>query len=109
MKLDVLRKEILGLNKFFETPYGKRVTTYADYTASGRALKFVEKYLLEIQKLYANTHTEDDITGEVMTNLLHKSEKIIKKELNASKNCYVLEAGAGATGAVLRLSEILGL
>ena len=109
MKIDILRKEILGLNKFFDTPYGRRVTTYADYTASGRALKFIEKYLLEIQKLYANTHTEDDITGEVMTNLLHKSEKNIKKELNASKNCYVLEAGSGATGAVLRLSEILGL
>ncbi len=109
MELDILRKEILGLNKFFDTPYGKKVTTYADYTASGRALKFIEKYLLEIQKLYANTHTEDDITGEVMTNLLHKSEKIVKNELNASKNCYVIEAGAGATGAVLRLSEILGL
>src|SRR6056297_2965949 len=106
MKIGILRKEILGLNKFFKTPYGKRVTTYTD---SGRALKFIEKYLLEIQKLYANTHTEDDITGEVMTNLLHKSEKIVKNELNASKNCFVLEAGAGATGAVLRLSEILGL
>jgi len=44
-----------------------------------------------------------------MTNLLHKSEKIVKSELNVSKNCFVLEAGAGATGAVLRLSEILGL
>ncbi|MDW7669135.1 MAG: aminotransferase class V-fold PLP-dependent enzyme [Bacillota bacterium] len=109
MKIDILRKEIVGLNKFFDTPYGKRVTTYADYTASGRALKFIEKYLLEIQKFYANTHTEDDITGEVMTNLLHESEKIVKKELNASRNCYVIEAGSGATGAVLRLSEILGL
>ncbi len=109
MKIDILRKEIVGLNKFFDTPYGKRVTTYADYTASGRALKFIEKYLLEIQKFYANTHTEDDITGEVMTNLLHESEKIVKNELNASQNCYVIEAGSGATGAVLRLSEILGL
>lgn len=109
MNLDVLRKEIVGLDKFFKTPYGERVMTYADYTASGRALKFVEKYLVEIQKFYANTHTEDDITGEVMTNLLHKAEKIVKNELNASKNCYVIEAGAGATGAVLRLSEILGL
>src|SRR6056297_344268 len=109
MDISKIIDEIIGLNKCFETPYGERVTTYADFTASGRSLSFIEKYLLEIEKLYANTHTEDDITGEIMTGMLHKSEEIIKKELNAAEKCFVLEAGSGATGAVLRLSEILGL
>jgi len=109
MDISKIRDEIIGLNKCFETPYGERVTTYADFTASGRSLSFIEKYLLEIEKLYANTHTEDDITGEIMTGMLHKSEEIIKKELNAAEKCFVVEAGSGATGAVLRLSEILGL
>src|SRR6056297_2071103 len=109
MDISKIIDEIIGLNKCFETPYGERVTTYADFTASGRSLIFIEKYLLEIEKLYANTHTEDDITGEIMTGMLHKSEEIIKKELNAAEKCFVVEAGSGATGAVLRLSEILGL
>lgn len=109
ISFDKIREEIIGLNHCFETPYGKRVITYADYTASGKSLKFIEKYLIEIQKYYANTHTEDDITGEVMTNILHKSEKIIKKELNASDNCYVIAAGTGATGAILSFSKITGI
>ena len=91
MNIDKIRHETIGLNKYFETPYGTRITTYADFTASGRSLSFIEKYLLEIEKLYANTHTEDDITGEIMTGLLHKSEKIIKKELNAEEGYFVVE------------------
>ena len=33
---------------------------YCDYTASGRCLLFVERYLQSLQRIYANTHTEDD-------------------------------------------------
>ena len=29
----------------------------------GRCLRFVEAYLQSLQRVYANTHTEDDITG----------------------------------------------
>lgn len=107
--LKTLRKEIIGLNTKFTTAYGEKIMTYADYTASGKTLKFVEKYLMEIEKYYANTHTEDDITGELMTNLLHNSEKIIKKELNASENCFVIPGGSGATGAIENFSKIIGL
>lgn len=48
MDLKELRENIVGLNTLFETPYGERIMTYADYTASGRSLKFIEKYMLEI-------------------------------------------------------------
>lgn len=109
MSLELIRNEIIGGSEKFETPYGERVITYADYTASGKTLKFIEKYLIEIQKYYANSHTEDDITGELMTKLLHKSEKIIKKELNASRNCSVIATGTGATGAIIAFSKIMGL
>ncbi len=109
MKLDILRSEIIGRNKKFTTPYGERIITYTDYTASGKPLKFVEKYMMEIEQYYANTHTEDDLTGELMTKLLHKSEKIIKEELNAANNCYVIPAGTGATGAILSFSKIIGV
>ena len=109
MTFDVLREQTIGRNHIFETPYGKRMLTYADYTASGRSLKFVEKYMMEIQKYYANTHTEDDMTGAVMTNLLHKAEKKIKESLNGLDNCYVIPSGAGATGAIETFAKIVGV
>lgn len=107
--MEMLRNEIVGSDEVFETPYGTRAITYADYTASGKPLKFVEKYLLDLQRFYANSHTEDDITGESMTKLLHESEKIIKKEVNGLENCSVIAAGTGSTGAMITFSKILGL
>lgn len=109
ISLEFLRIETIGNDFFFETPYGRRLMTYADYTASGRSLGFIEKYLLHIQRGYANTHTEDDVTGRTMTNLLHQAEYLIKKAFNADKNCYIIACGTGATGAINKIQEILGL
>lgn len=106
---DFLRKEILGNDYCYETPFGKRFITYADYTASGRSLKFIEKYLIKIQRGYANSHTEDDVTGKNMTLLLHEAEHLIKKSLNATENCYIIPSGTGATGAIAKFQEILGV
>jgi selenocysteine lyase/cysteine desulfurase len=106
---ETLQNQIIGNNYKFKTPYGERVLTYADFTASGKTLGFIEKYLLEVQKCYGNTHTEDDITGEVMTKILHKSADIIKKYLNADENCYVIPSGSGATGAIESFAKIIGI
>lgn len=106
---DYLRSETVGRDFVFTTPYGKRLLTYADYAASGRALYFIERYILEVQRQYANTHTEDDFTGSKMTHLLHQSEYLIKKAFNAEKNCIVIPTGTGATGAILKLQQILGV
>jgi len=107
--LEWLRKDILGRNVSFDTPFGKKPLVYADYTASGRALYSLEKYIMKILKYYANTHTEDDFTGKIMTNLLHKSEHIIKKSLNAEKNGKIIFYDSGTTGGITRLQQILGL
>ena len=44
-----------------------------------------------------------------MTELLHASEKEIKKEFNASDDYYIISAGTGSTGGIERLLAILGL
>ena len=77
LTLEEVRNALIGRYFTFQTPYGMRLLLYADYTASGRSLKFIEKYLIKIQREYANTHTEDDVTGRHMTNLLHQAEKRI--------------------------------
>src|SRR5690554_1950498 len=111
MKIDLefLNSEIIGSTTYFNTPYGKRLITYADYTASGKTLKFIEEYLIKIQEVYANTHTIDSFTGKTTTAILQKAINNIKKHVNANNNNYLIPIGTGATGAMIKLCDYLGL
>ena len=93
----------------FETPFGLRNLFYADYTASGRGLYSIESTLLDIQKSYANTHTEDDYTGKYLTGLLHQAEQHIKKLVHAGPDGKLFSIGSGSTGALKKLQEIIGV
>jgi len=42
-----VRANVVGRGRVFSTPFGRRVMTYADYTASGRLLGFIDAFLLE--------------------------------------------------------------
>ncbi len=107
--LDWLRDEIIGRNIPIETPFGTRPLVYADYTASGRSVKFIENYLQYLLQFYANTHTEDDFTGKTMTRIFHESEIKIKRFVNAGTKGKIIFTGTGATGGITRLLQILGL
>lgn len=109
MNLEVLKNEIIGQHTLFNSPYGKRIITYADYTASGKTLAFIEKYIIKIQEVYANTHTEDSFTGKTMTALVNKAKKNIKFYIGANNDNYIIPIGTGSTGAIVKLCEILGL
>jgi len=104
-----LRQQIVGVDSTFETPFGERLMVYCDYTASGRCLRFVESYLQSLQRVYANTHTEDDITGRSMSQLLHEAEEAIKTSVNAGPNGRIIACGTGATGAIDKLQQIIGV
>src|SRR5210317_1906448 len=104
-----LRQQIVGVDSTFETPFGERLMVYCDYTASGRCLRFVESYLQGLQRIYANTHTEDDITGRSMTQLLHEAEESIKQSVNAGPQGRIVACGTGATGAIDKLQQIIGV
>lgn len=110
-KLDIkfLRQEILGINKMIHTPFGERLLLYADYTASGRALGFIEHYLNRIKTLYANSHTEDDTSGRLTTELLRQAEQTIKSAVNAGEQGRLIACGAGATGAIDKVQQIIGV
>ena len=107
--LDYVRRQILGNDLLFQTPYGLRNMFYADYTASGRGLRFIEEKLLRIQKSYANTHTEDDYSGKYLTGLYHQAETRIKSMVNAGKHGKIFPVGSGSTGALKKLQEIIGV
>ena len=104
-----LRQQIVGVDSTFQTPFGERLMVYCDYTASGRCLRFVESYLQSLQRVYANTHTEDDITGRSMSQLLHEAEDAIKQSVNAGPKGQIVACGTGATGAIDKLQQIVGV
>ncbi|MGV6852139.1 MAG: aminotransferase class V-fold PLP-dependent enzyme [bacterium] len=104
-----LRKETIGVNALIKTPFGELPMTYCDYTASGRCLAFIEAYVLKLQQMYANTHTEDDYSGRCMTALMHEAETRIKQSLNAGPDGRLIAVGTGATGAISRLQQMLGV
>lgn len=104
-----LREQIVGVDSTFKTPFGERLMVYCDYTASGRCLRFVESYLQSLQRVYANTHTEDDITGRSMSQLLHEAEDAIKQSVNAGPSGRIVACGTGATGAIEKLQQIIGV
>ncbi|MCK5807523.1 aminotransferase class V-fold PLP-dependent enzyme, partial [bacterium] len=106
---EYLRSQLIGSDLLFESPFGKRNIFYADYTASGRGLSFIEQKILNIQRSYANTHTEDDYSGKYLTTLLHQAEKKIKDLVNAGEDGRIVPIGSGATGALKQLQEMVGV
>lgn len=109
LDFEFLRSQVIGADAPVTTPFGERLMVYADYTASGRCLDLVEKYIQNIQRNYANTHTEDDISGRSMTCLLEQAERAIKDSVNAGPDGCIVSVGSGATGAIDKLQQIVGV
>ena len=101
---------MIGSDYAVPGPFGSRRVTYADYTASGRSLTFIEDYIRHVVlPLYANTHTESSGTGLQTTRLREDARRLIKDAVNAGDEYVVLFTGSGATGAVAHLIGALGL
>lgn len=104
-----IRQNEVGRRAWLETPYGRRLLSYADLTATGRYLHFVEAWIRRVRPFYANSHTSISSTGRVMTELREEARRVIRRAVNAGPHDEVLFIGSGATSAVNKLVGLLGL
>ena len=104
------RKNIIGIDQEFVSPYGARKIIYTDWTASGRLYRPIEKKMMnDFGPFVANTHTETTVSGTAMTMAYQKARNIIKDHVNANSDDVLITDGTGMTGVVNKFQRILGL
>ncbi|WP_170574672.1 aminotransferase class V-fold PLP-dependent enzyme [Ruegeria atlantica] len=108
--LAAIREGVIGEGALILGLFGDVRLTYADYVASGRALKQIEDYVQNrVLPFYANSHTEASYCGSYMTRLRAAARSEIARLTNATDGCSVIFTGSGATAGLNRLVTLFGV
>ncbi len=104
------RRNTIGFQQVFDSPYGPQRMIYADWIASGRLYKPIEDRITQVfGPFIGNTHTETSETGTLMTKAYHYAHKLIKEHVHACKDDVIITAGSGMTTVINKMQRIMGL
>ncbi|MFG6079148.1 aminotransferase class V-fold PLP-dependent enzyme [Paracoccus litorisediminis] len=107
--LHTIHDGLIGRDAVIDGPFGPRPLIYADYIASGRALRAIEQWVMEnVLPWYANSHTEASHCGGTMTRLRRAGRAAIAECIGAGPEHAVIFTGSGATQGINRLVHLLG-
>ncbi|EEY55035.1 uncharacterized protein PITG_08622 [Phytophthora infestans T30-4] len=77
---------MIGRNIPFQSPFGTKAQVYADYTASGKSLECIEKFIHDhVMPTYGNTHTTTSVTGLQTTSFREEARQVIARAVNAPR------------------------
>ena len=99
VNLDEIRKNIIL----------KPDVHYFDYTASGLAYEPVEREIADALKTYANTHSDSSSSAIITQRRYEGARESLKKLLGLDERFYLIACGQGATAAIKKFQEILGI
>lgn len=107
---DRLAQGVIGEGALIPGPFGEKPLIYADYVASGRALRQIEGFVMdEVLPWYANSHTEASYCGAAMTRLRGAARATIARQCGANDRFATIFAGSGATAGLNRIVHLLGV
>ena len=99
LNLDGIRKNIIL----------KPGVHYFDYTASGLAYEPVEREIADALKTYANTHSDSSSSAIITQRRYEGARESLKKLLGLDERFFLIACGQGATAAIKKFQEILGI
>jgi selenocysteine lyase/cysteine desulfurase len=102
---------LIGADLMIPGRAGLQKLVYADYFASGRALRQIEEFMMEhVLPYYANSHTDSSFCGGYITRLRERSRKSIAANCGADLTDHaVIFAGPEATTGLNRLVHLFGI
>ena len=102
-----IRANEIGAGLPIHTPFGARATVYADYTASGRSLSFIEEYVAaHVLPTYGNTHTTTSKTGRQSSDFVAEARTMVRNYLRCGKHDNILFLGSGAASPSIATSRL---
>ena len=105
-----LRRGLIGEGMPVPGPNGPNPLVYADYVASGRALRSIENLITdEVLPVYSNAHTEASFCGRRINWLRAEARRIVGACCGAGDDNAVIFAGSGATAGLTKLVGLLGV
>ncbi len=98
-----------GAEEILKKSIGVRKEGYFDFTATGLAFEPIESRMQEVLTHYANTHSKEAYLAKTMQECYEAARSSLKTSLELEEEFLVIPTGFGATAAIKRFQELMGL